>query len=209
MSIKWVIFDAMGVVYEVADDVSDLLVPFLRSKNNKLPLKMIYKSYIKASLGQITSLELWTALNFGREYPEIENEFLDNWYTLDPEFMGVAKKLTGKYKFAMLSNDIKDWSNFLRIKFEINRFFNVNIISGDVGYRKPDTKIYDILLRDIDSSAENCIFVDDKLENLQVAAELGINTIRFVRNESKVEFCSEFEISSFKELIPILENFYS
>ena len=122
--------------------------------------------------------------------------------------MGVAKKLTGKYKFAMLSNDIKDWSNFLRIKFEINRFFNVNIISGDVGYRKPDTKIYDILLRDIDSSAENCIFVDDKLENLQVASELGISTVRFVRKSSKVEFCSEFEISSFKELVPILENFY-
>jgi FMN phosphatase YigB (HAD superfamily) len=128
---------------------------------------------------------------------------------MDPEFLDVAKHLIGKYKIAMLSNDIKDWSNFLRGRFEINRFFDVNVISGEVGYRKPDIKIYEILLHEINSSAENCIFVDDKLENLQVASELGIKTIRFVRNKSKVEFCSEFEISSFKELIPILENFYS
>ena len=208
MAIKWVILDAMGVIYEVADDVSDSLVPFLRSKNYNKPVRFIFKEYIRASLGQVTSLEFWTALGYNKEYPEIEKEFLDNWYTMDPEFLDVAKKLIGKYKIGMLSNDIKDWSNFLRGKFEINRFFDVNVISGEVGYRKPDPKIYEILLRDIDSPADNCVFIDDKLENLQVASELGVNTIRFLRKKSKAEFCSEFEISSFKELIPILENFY-
>ena len=208
MTIKWVIFDAMGVIYEVADDVSDLLVPFLRSKNYNKPVRFIVKEYIRASLGQITSLEFWTALGYNKVYPEIEIELLDNWYTLDPEFLDVAKILTERYKFAMLSNDLEDWSNFLRRKFEINRFFDINVISGDVGYRKPDKKIYEILLTNIDSSAEDCIFVDDKMENLQVASELGINTVRFVRNKNKVEFCSEFEIDSFKELISVLENFY-
>ena len=208
MTIKWVIFDAMGVIYEVADDVSDLLVPFLRSKNYNKPIRFIFKEYIRASLGQITSLEFWAALGYNKEYPEIEIEFLDNWYTLDPEFLEVAKKLTERYKFAMLSNDLEDWSNFLCTKFEINKFFDVNVISGNVGYRKPDIKIYEILLTNIRSSAEDCIFIDDKSENLQVASDLGINTIRFVRNKSKVEFCSEFEISSFKELIPVVKNLY-
>ena len=208
MAIDWVIFDAMGVIYEVADDVSDLLVPFLRSKNNNKTVRFIAKEYIQASLGQITSLEFWTALGYNKEYPEIEIEFLDNWYTLDLEFKDVARVLTEKYKVAMLSNDIKDWSNILRKNFDINRFFDINIISGDVGYRKPDIRIYEILLHDIGSSAENCVLIDDKLENLQVASEMGFNTIRFVRNKSKVEFCSEFEISSFKELIPVVENFY-
>lgn len=208
MAIKWVIFDAMGVIYEVADDVSDSLVPFLHSKNYNKPVRFIVKEYIRASLGQVTSSEFWTALGYNKEYPEIEKEFLDNWYTLDPEFIDVAKELTEKYKLAMLSNDIKDWSNKLRKNFKINRFFDINVISGEVGYRKPDIKIYETLLHDIDSSAENCVFIDDKLENLQVASEIGFNTIRFVRNKDKVEFCSEFEISSFKELISVLENFY-
>ena len=43
MAIKWVIFDAMGVIFEVADDVSDLLVPYLRSKNNTLPNRIIFE----------------------------------------------------------------------------------------------------------------------------------------------------------------------
>jgi len=208
MAIKWVIFDAMGVIFEVVDDVSDLLVPYLRSKNYKEPIRFIFKEYTRASLGQTTSLEFWTALGYKNKYPEIEIEFLDNWYTLDPEFIEVAKELRSKYKLAMLSNDLKDWSKFLRIKYKINDYFDVVVISGDVGYRKPNKEIYDILLNRTNCQGEECIFIDDKLENLQVASELGINTIRFVRNKSKVESCSEFEISSFKELIPILENFY-
>ncbi len=44
MAIDWVIFDAMGVIYEVADDVGDSLVPFLRSKNyNKEDIKELLK----------------------------------------------------------------------------------------------------------------------------------------------------------------------
>ena len=208
MPIKWVIFDAMGVVYEVADDVSDLLVPFLRSKNNTMPLKEIFKSYVKASLGQIPPQEFWSILGYGKVYPEIETEFLDNWYTLDPDFLEVAKELKRKYNIGMLSNDLKIWSSFLRNKFNITHLFDVVIISGDVGYRKPDKKIYEVLLNKINGSAEECVFIDDKLENLQAASELGIKTIKFVRNTNKIPFCSEFEISSFKELIPILENFY-
>ena len=60
MAINWVIFDAMGVIYEVADDVGDSLVPFLRSKNYNKPFRFIFKEYIRASLGQVTSLEFWT-----------------------------------------------------------------------------------------------------------------------------------------------------
>ncbi len=208
MPIKWIIFDAMGVIYKVADDVSDLLVPFIRSKNNTQPLKEIFKLYIKASLGQIPPQEFWAVLGYGKEYPDIETEFLDNWYSFDTDFLEVAKDLKRKYNIAMLSNDLKNWSSFLRNKFNINHLFDVVVISGDVGYRKPDKRIYEILLNKTQSFAEECLFIDDKLENLQAASELGIKTIKFVRNTDKVPFCSEFEISSFKELIPILENFY-
>ena len=208
MSIKWVIFDAMGVIYEVADDVSDLLVPFLRSKNNSTLLKIIYETYIKASLGKITSQNFWKILGYVEEYPKIEEEFLDNWYTINPEFTEIVKILKNKYKIGMLSNDLKEWSKFLRIKFNINNYFDIAIISGEVGYRKPDRKIYELLLEKTNTKSKDIIFVDDKLENLRSASELGINTIRFIRIESKTPFCSEFEISNFKELLEVIRNFF-
>ena len=208
MSIKWVVFDAMGVIYEVADDVSDLLIPYLRSKNNKTPLKIIYDSYIKASLGKITSKEFWEIMGYNKEYPEIEKEFLDNWYTFDSEFLDVGEKLKEDYNLGMLSNDLKEWSNFLRSKYEINRYFKVVVISGEVGYRKPDKKIYEILLEKTDANPEEIIFVDDKLENLNSASEMGIHTIRFIRNKSKIPYCSDFEITKFAELVKVIKNFF-
>ena len=101
-----------------------------------------------------------------------------------------------------------DWSNFLRNKFNLNDIFNVVVISGEVGHRKPDKRIYHFLLDRIQVPPENCVFIDDKLENLSAASELGIKTIRFIRNASKIGFCSEFEISSFLELKKVLKNFY-
>ncbi len=208
MSIKWIIFDAMGVIYEVADDVKDLLIPFLRSKNNSTPLKIIYESYIKASLGQITSKEFWEIMGYNKEFPDIEVEFLDNWYTFDSEFMKIGKKLKEEYNLGMLSNDLIDWSNFLRNKYDIHKFFKIIVISGEVGYRKPDKKIYKILLEKSGANPKEVILIDDKLENLQSASELGINSIRFIRDKSKIHFCSEFEISSFKELLEVMKNFF-
>ncbi|MFX0071677.1 MAG: HAD family hydrolase [Candidatus Hermodarchaeota archaeon] len=208
MSKKWIVFDAMGVIYEVADDVKDLLVPFLRSKNNTAPFTKIQEIYIKASLGKISSFDFWKALGYEDEYPDIEKEYLDKNLTIDPEFREVVKTLKKDYNLGMLTNDLKEWSSFLRSKFKLDQFFNMVIISGDVGYRKPDKGIYKILLEKTNAQPKDIVFIDDLLKNLLSASEIGINTIRFVRKESKIPFCSEFEISSFKELVQILENFY-
>ena len=103
---------------------------------------------------------------------------------------------------------MKEWSNYLRQKFGLNEIFDEVIVSGDVGLRKPDEKIYTLLLERLKAPPKDCVFVDDKLRNLQPASELGINTIRFVREKDKISFCSEFEVRSFRELKSVLENFY-
>lgn len=50
-SLKWIIFDAMGVLFTVGDDTQDLLIPYLRDKNCSLPDQAIKQVYLKASLG--------------------------------------------------------------------------------------------------------------------------------------------------------------
>ena len=82
------------------------------------------------------------------------------------------------------------------------------MISGNVGFRKPDLKIFELLLEKIQSPPENCVFVDDNLNNINAASQLGIKTIRFIRKNVKTPFCSEFEISSFPELLFVLKNYY-
>jgi putative hydrolase of the HAD superfamily len=206
MPIQWIIFDMMGVIFEVGDDTNDLLVPFIQKKNPNISKEKINQQYFQASLGEISSSVLWQELGLAKEYPEIERNYLDTCLTIDLEFISVAGKLAKQYSLAILSNDIKEWSWYLRDKFDLNRLARVIIISGEVGYRKPEKRIYEILIEAIQSPASSCIFIDDQAKNLQPAAELGFKTIRFAREASTHPFSPDFEIKSFLELPKIIKR---
>lgn len=208
MSEKWVILDAMGVIFEEGHDLHELLIPFIQKRNKNISTELIQEIYIDTSLGKNPSRELWNRLGFGNLYPDIEKEYLDTCLTIDPEFISIAKELKKEYSLAFLSNDVAEWSDYLRTKFNINSFFKKIIVSGDVKLRKPDKRIFNLFLNQIEATPENCVFVDDNLYNLDAASEIGIKTIRFVRNQGKTPFCSEFEVGTFHELLNVLQNFY-
>ena len=111
---------------------------------------MIRKEYIKASLGQISSLKFWEQIGFWGQYPKIEQEYLDKCFSLDLFFKPIAMELKNDFKLALLSNDLAEWSAYLRKKFLLNVFFDAIIIIGEVKYRKLDKKIYQILLEKIE-----------------------------------------------------------
>lgn len=49
--------------------------------------------------------------------------------------------------------------------------------SYEMGMRKPDTEIYEFVLKDMNKNGEECIFIDDTKQNLHGAAQVGIHTI--------------------------------
>lgn len=206
MSAKWIIFDAMGVIFEACDDVNDLLVPYIQKKSDTVSIEKINEMYLRASLGEISSFDFWKELGFYSEYPEIEREYLDTCLKIDPDFMETARTLSKNYCLAMLSNDVREWSNYLRTRFDLNGLFKTIIISGEAGYRKPDKRIYKILLDRIRSSPSDCIFIDDRAKNLLSASEMGIKTIRFIREESNDCSPADYKISSFAELPQMIER---
>ena len=208
MSTKWVILDVMGVIFEVGDDTNDLLVPYIQKRNDMILVEKINEMYLKASLGEISSFDFWNELGFGSKYPEIERDYLDTYLRIDSEFVEIAKTLSKDYSLAILSNDVKEWSNYLRTKFDLSRLFKIIIISGEVGYRKPDKRIYNILLDRIQSLSLDCVFVDDRSKNLRPGSEIGIKTIRFAREESNDDFSANFEISGFAELPQAIERLF-
>ena len=59
---KWVVLDAMGVIFEVGHVLNELLIPFIKEKNEKIPLDLIYRTYLQASLGNISSHYVWRRL---------------------------------------------------------------------------------------------------------------------------------------------------
>ena len=205
---KWVTFDMMGVVFEVADDVNELLVPFIQERDSSVNSEKINEFYREASLGQISSYDFWSQLGFESEYPDIEKDYLDGCLKMDPEFVSIARSLVGSYSLAVLSNDVKEWSSYFRGKFGLNGLFKVVVISGEVGYRKPDRKIYTILLERIHESPSSCILIDDRSKNLYTASQLGIKTIKFCRDNVADDHSGDFEITSFSQLPEVAERIF-
>lgn len=193
---RYIIFDAMGVIFTVGDDTNDLLVPFVWKKNPDISREEINRIYKDASLGKITSQEFWKAVNIESS----DKEYLDECLTIDESFIKTAQKLKEKYSLAVLSNDLSEWSAYLREKYCIDDAVEFSVISGDVGYRKPSREIYDIALQKAGVKPKNCIFIDDRDKNLLPAMELGMNVIKFSREESSTSLDGVQVISRFEDL---------
>lgn len=57
--------------------------------------------------------------------------------------------------------------------------FGTTVVSGHEGLIKPDTKIYDLFLARAGLHAADCLFIDDRAENVAAAQSVGMDAIRF------------------------------
>jgi putative hydrolase of the HAD superfamily len=177
-NIKWVVLDGMGVIYRNADIVRSLLIPFVRERGCESPDDFIARDYRQASLGRMSSEELWASCGLG------EYEGLDCDYTflhaLNPGLRDALAKLhENGIRTACLTNDLSEWSRLLRRRFGLEKWIGPWIVSAEVRCRKPDRPIYEKLLAESGARACECLFVDDREQNLATAARLGMQTLLF------------------------------
>lgn len=105
-------------------------------------------------------------------------------YRLYDETVEVLDRLKENYSLSVLSNATAslDWAfDYLNIR----RYFDHVIISSYEKYAKPDKRLYEIALKRIGKDAKNCIFIDDKIENVDAANQIGIIGYHLVREEGK------------------------
>jgi len=68
------------------------------------------------------------------------------------------------------------------------------ILSCDVEIRKPNLKIYKLLLSKLKIPAKNCLFIDNQKWNIEPAKKLGFQTILFKNNKQLFEQLSKLGI---------------
>ena len=206
---EWLVFDVMGVIFTVGDDTNELLVPYVKKFAPSLTCEEINQAYLEASLGNLSSRGFWETLGLGENYPQIEQNYLESQLTLDADFPAVAQKLQKEYHLALLSNDVSEWSAYLRKKYDLNQYFEEIVISSDVGLRKPDKAIYELLLRRLQCRPEHSVFIDDRQKNLIPAMRAGMKTIQFKRGCDGSEMCGSFEVKSFKQLPGLVAHLFA
>lgn len=87
---------------------------------------------------------------------------------------------------------------YLREKFNINQYFDVISISGDLKIRKPDERIFRLTIEKLAVNAAECLYVDDRRGYLGAASKLGMDTILF--NSRKVPYKGDV-VNNFEELM--------
>ena len=105
---------------------------------------------------------------------------LDNMGKL-PYTDSLIKQLKDKgYTLLYLSNWSK-WSRdeYLHNTFDFLKYFDGGIFSCDVKLMKPDHKIYEALLKKFNIEGKQCIFFDDKYENIKASIECGMYGVMF------------------------------
>ena len=203
--IKCVVFDVGGVILVEGHDVTNLLIPLVERECGYSNKEEIYRRYREASLGLISVKEFWKGIS--DDYLEIQRKYLNTCFEVDPQFFAIIRKLKKKYLLAILSNDISEWSEYLRDKYGYNEFFEEIVISSDFQSRKPDENIYKVLFARLirhEIEPQECIFLDDRLKNLKTGRDLGMKTIHFKREDDSFVFHPDFAIETLGELQMIL-----
>ena len=93
------------------------------------------------------------------------------------------------YNLYVLSNMSREYIDFLR-KLPVFRHFDKQIISCEEQLVKPEREIYELLLSRYGLNPAETIFVDDRKENVEAAAELGIVPFHFDRRNPE-KACEE------------------
>lgn len=182
--IKAVLFDYGGVI-KVGHVLSlDLAKIFdISEEEVKIKKEEINKVGEQASKGTITDDQLFLKISeildkpLPRNYLAMAKKLYSDTFVFIPEILDLAKnlKLRG-IKTAVLSNIGKFHSDVTREKNGYDEFDPV-ILSYEVKMRKPEPEIYKLALEKVGAKPEECIFIDDKEENLVPARQLGIATV--------------------------------
>jgi epoxide hydrolase-like predicted phosphatase len=130
--------------------------------------------------GNITLEEYYIQLSSlsGQPAESLQNEF-ENEAKLNLELLELMAKLHKNYKTALLTNSPANLVRIILQENDLEQHFDEVIISGEVGYVKPDPMIYKLALGKLHVPAKEAIFIDDLLTYVKGAESVGIKSIQF------------------------------
>ena len=90
------------------------------------------------------------------------------------------------YHIYVLSNACNHFYDYFPKNYDMD-FFDGVMVSSDVHLIKPDRKIYELLCSTYGLQPQECVFIDDRLENVEAAEAVGMRGIIFTGDYAVAE----------------------
>lgn len=109
-------------------------------------------------------------------------EFIRHMYaqsTAYPGALSLLRRLAAsrEHRMVMCNNESRELNRYRIERFELASCFDVFCSSCFLGLRKPDERFYRVVLDLLQADPAECLFIDDRLPNLEAAARLGIRIV--------------------------------
>ncbi len=187
MTIKSIVFDIGGVLLRSEDESGRIK---LGEKYNLQPgwvEKLVFNSPAAqaSSIGLVETDAIWQNV---AEYLSLTKsalkEFIYQFWQgdrIDYNLIKFLQNCRQKFKTALLTNAWMGARSDLLERYAIIEGETVDhiLISSEIGIAKPDPRIYQLLGEVLECHLHEILFVDDFIENILAAEELGIHAIHF------------------------------
>ena len=139
--------------------------------------------------GKIDALAFWDSFNKKiaasteekyRNVPKVENDLFHLYFhpSKNPETISLIQNLKKKHRVVCGTNTIQShWENHM--ERGDYAFFNQTYASNKINCAKPDPHFFELILEAENTQPSDAFFTDDRIENVQAAASLGIHAELF------------------------------
>ena len=182
--IKTIFFDIGGVLLNIYPErtikyLSEITNLTEKEIENAFP----EEAHHKYERGESSGAEFFNAVK--SELPKSNNlteeQFWNAWGMLvgaETKVVEIMNKLSLKYSVWLLSNT-NPYHILEEERFKLFDKITGGVYSFEVGSRKPEPNIFNSALKIANTSAEQSLFIDDLIENVEMARSLNMNAIHF------------------------------
>lgn len=185
MSIRAVFFDLGGVILRTEQTEPRTALAEGQGLTYAEIEKLVFEtdSSRQASLGLISEAQHWHNVADSLNLSDDRIEYLRTEFfagdRLDLNLLALMRTLRPAIRVGLISNawtGLRDWIT----AHKFADVFDDMLISAEIGFAKPDARIYQAAMHNLQVLPNESVFLDDTLRNVEAAQKIGMHAIHFL-----------------------------
>ena len=183
LMIRTIIFDLSEVLIAGLVGIEKSLAPRLHLPEERVLMAFAGDSLQDLCRGRISE-DVYLAAIIERQQWDVSADTLkqtirQNLRCRVPGMEEILRQLAPRFGLILFSDHGQEWVEYVRSVHPFLEVFEAQMFSFETGRLKSEPAAFRALLEVIGRDAEECLFVDDSLVNVETAREVGISGIQF------------------------------
>ena len=204
MKVKAIVFDLGGVIIDL--DFSNFYNKIISQSPLNKPQTPIMLEFFRQSdiyhQGKMTDDEFYKlACDLLQVCMLNQSDFFDAFNSIisgyNSNVSEIIKRIreSNQYKLIALSNvNSSHWDYILKKKWEFIDWFDELILSHETHLIKPNPKVFEYTIKQAGCKPKQIVYIDDGLNNIRSAKELGITGIKYTNAEELLDELKQLKI---------------